>query len=241
MCSILLFCSFVRPKELTYVPEQLKTWLFLSLVFNAGACISKPHLISLLEHGKEPWEAEGEGTRSTLQGENVRCRWKTCPGNGLAIFRSPSLLTGLPRNPSWALRPWLRIGFLFFLPSCLCSKLFCTKETVLVPFRCCGEAPWQSRLKGDSVCFSVWVHTVAHPCGNSQWHDHEQPGTAESEKCMPVTQLAFSTHIQSGWISTSVQTSKGVPHRHAHEPVLSNSPSLRHLSLTITYINKALY
>lgn len=76
MCSILLFCSSVRPKELTYVPEQLKTWLFLSLVFNAGACISKPHLISLLEHGKEPWEAEGEGTRSTLQGENVRCRWK---------------------------------------------------------------------------------------------------------------------------------------------------------------------
>lgn len=35
---------------------------------SVGACISKPHLISLLEHGKEPWEVEVEGTRSTLQG-----------------------------------------------------------------------------------------------------------------------------------------------------------------------------
>lgn len=35
---------------------------------SVGACISKPSLISLLEHGKEPWEVKGQVTRSPVQG-----------------------------------------------------------------------------------------------------------------------------------------------------------------------------
>lgn len=36
---------------------------------SVGACTPKPSLISLLEHGKEPWEAKGQVTRT---------RWRIC-------------------------------------------------------------------------------------------------------------------------------------------------------------------
>lgn len=58
---------------------------------SVGACISKPSLISLLEHGKEPWEVKGQVTGSRVQGEKSRSRLKTVSREWLCHLSSEVL------------------------------------------------------------------------------------------------------------------------------------------------------
>lgn len=103
--QVISFCTSFILSPGTLVPSQ-SICLFVCF-FNAGACISKPSLISLLEHGKEPWEAKGQVTRSTVQGENSRSRLETFLGGWLHHLQRSLPGLRLPRNSSSALGSWV--------------------------------------------------------------------------------------------------------------------------------------
>lgn len=147
---------------------------------NAGACISKPSLISLLEHGKEPWEVKGQVTRSPVQGENSRSRlknlckeWLHHLQRSLPGLKLPETLPK-PEDPGCELKfpclAWIpfssRLSLL--LSSCLGSKSLCTKENVLVSL----WVLWWSSLTKAALKGTVFILAVVPHCSPSLWGIH---------------------------------------------------------------------
>lgn len=137
--------------------NQNMAYFCVFFFFNAGACISKPSLISLLEHGKEPWEVKGQVTGSRVQGEKSRSRLKTVSREWLCHLSSEVLTWAEAAQKlflSLASRVWADVSLLgmdssLLRPACV----FCFPLVSVVShciqrrmscfcFHCWDEVPW---------------------------------------------------------------------------------------------------